>query len=284
MTDSTAKPATHLPPELAAHDVPTVLGRLRVYSGGSGAPILFWASALMSAEMWDAQARHFLPKHQVVLVDPPGHGDSEPLKRVFTFDECAQCVVQILDALGIDRTYIVGSSWGGMIGGTFAARYPQRVRGAVLMNCSASTVGILQKIEYAIMPLPLRFIRKLPRPMQVFAQEAFVGPTTRTSRPQVVERIREAVERADMRSVRWAITSVVARRPDQHALFATIRAPVLVIAGEEDQTFSVYETGAMADAIPGAKLSVLKNTAHLAALENPVEVNKRIEEFISRNA
>ena len=79
--------------------------------------------------------------HRVVLVDPPGHGDSERLTRAFTFDECAQCIVDVLDGLGIDRAHFVGNSWGGMIGGTFAATHPDRVGRAVLMNCTASRRG-----------------------------------------------------------------------------------------------------------------------------------------------
>jgi 3-oxoadipate enol-lactonase len=76
------------------------------------------------------------------------------------------------------------------------------------------------------------------------------------------------------------VTSVVPRRPDQRELFASIKAPVLVVAGREDATFPVAETQAMADAIPGARFVVLERTAHLAALENPVEVNALIEDFL----
>jgi 3-oxoadipate enol-lactonase len=265
-------------------DVSTALGRLRIRVAGEGPALMFWSSLMMSGRMWAEQAEHFGKRYRVILVDPPGHGDSEPLMRMFSFDECARCVVQILDALKIDKAHFVGNSWGGMIGGTFAAQYPERVGAAVLMNCTASACTLRQKIEYSILSRVLRFVGGVRGPLVIPVIRAFAGPTTLRERPQVVAEIRAAAKRVNASSVYWAIRSVVPARPDQHALVGKIRTPVLVIAGEEDQTFPVAETQAMADSIPGAKFVVLKRTAHLAGLENPAEVNAVIERFLSRAA
>lgn len=280
MTASPGLPASDFE-ALESCDIPTVLGRLRVRAAGQGPALLFWSSLLMSGRMWGAQAAHFRDRYRVVLVDPPGHGDSEPLARDFTFEECARCVVQVLDALGIERTHYVGNSWGGMIGGTFAARHPERLLSSVLMNCTASPVGVKQKIEYTILTRALRLIGGIRGPMARLALNAFVGPTTRRERPEVIATIRTALARIDADSVYWAIRSVVPQRPDQRALMRQIKTPVLVIAGEEDRTFPVAETKAMADAIPGAQFIVMRRTAHLAGLENPAEVNRMIEEFLA---
>lgn len=66
----------------------------------------------------------------------------------------ARCVVDLLDGLDIDRAHFVGNSW--MVGGTFAALYPDRVNRAVLMNCTASKAGVAQKIQYAAMLWPAK--------------------------------------------------------------------------------------------------------------------------------
>ena len=91
------------------------------------------------------QGEHFSSAHQVILVDPPGHGGSQKLTAPFDFADCARVIVDILDGLGLERTHFVGNSWGGMIGGTFAATYPERIGNAVLMNCTASPAGVRQK-------------------------------------------------------------------------------------------------------------------------------------------
>lgn len=263
-------------------DVATCLGRLRVQIGGSGPAIFFWPSLLMSARMWAAQAAYFKSRFQVVLVDPPGHGDSEALSRTFTLDECARCVQQILDALDIQRTHFVGNSWGGMMGGTFAARYPDRVSAAVLMNCTASAASGRQKLEYRFLARLVRTLGGIPPWLSFLPLRAFAGPTTERERPDVVRTIRDAVARVDGRSVHWAIRSVVPGRPSQIALFHAIRTPVLVLAGEEDRTFAVDDTRAMAAAIPGATFRVLPGVAHLAGLESPALVNQIIDGFIGR--
>jgi len=243
---------------------------------------MFWPSLLMTGDMWTAQADHFGSGNRVILVDPPGFGESQKLTAMFTFEECARCIVDILDGLGVDRTHFVGNSWGGMIGGTFAATYPERTGSAVLMNCTASAAGRRQKIEYGLLLRMAGLLGGIRPPLTRSVLKAFLGPTTFSTRPDVVDFVRDSVQRVDLRSGAWAVRSVVPSRPDQRALLSRVTTPVLVVAGAEDATFPLAETTAMADAIPGAEVAVLDGVAHLAGLENPPLVNKLIEEFVLR--
>jgi 3-oxoadipate enol-lactonase len=253
--------------------IDTVLGSVRVKVSGSGDAMMFWPSLLMTGDMWAAQAEHFGTDHQVILVDPPGFGESQKLTAPFTFDDCARCIVDILDGLGLRRTHFVGNSWGGMIGGTFAARYPERVGSAVLMNCTASPAGPRQKFEYGVLLRLAGLLGGIRPPLTRSVLKAFLGPTTFRTRPDVVAFVRDNVQRVDVRSGGWAVRSVVPARPDQRALLSRVKAPVLVVAGGEDATFPVAETLAMADAIPDAETVVL---------ESPPVVNRLIGEFVAR--
>ena len=169
-----------------------------------------------------------------------------------------------------------------MIGGTFAATYPDRVGSAVLMNCTASPAGTRQKIEYGFLLRMAGLLGGIRPPLTGSVLKAFLGPTTFTTRPDVVAFVRDSVQRVDVRSGGWAVRSVVPARPDQRALLSRVRTPVLVVAGVEDATFSLPETIAMAEAIPDGAIAVLEGVAHLAALENPAVVNKLIDEFVFR--
>lgn len=242
---------------------------------------MFWPSLLMTGDMWSAQADRFGTARHVLVVDPPGHGGSEKLSAPFTFEQCAQCVVGILDALGIDRTHFVGNSWGGMIGATFAATHPDRIGRAVLMNCTAARAGLRQRIEFGLMLRVATLMGGVRPPVTRSVLKAFLGPTTFHTRPDVVEFVRASVQAADVRSAGWAVKSIV-DRPDQRALLARITTPVLVVAGSEDSTFPVPEALAMAEAIPGAATAVLDGVAHLAGLENPQLVGDLIEDFVFR--
>src|SRR5690349_5800710 len=81
------------------------------------------------------------PPHQYHRRGKSRNGDGDPPRVMFSFTDCARYV--------IDRAHFAGNSWGGMIGGTFAALYPDRLNRAVLMNCTASKAGVAQKIRYA---------------------------------------------------------------------------------------------------------------------------------------
>lgn len=258
----------------------TVLGHINVQISGSGPAMVCWPSLLMNGAMWRAQAEHFSARYQVISIDSPGHGASEALNRHFTMEDCALCLAQILDALQIRDCVLLGNSWGGMMGGVFAARYPERTRAAVLMNCTASAVGWPQKLEFLAMTAVLRRCNQFPMFMAQRAVVAFAGKTTEQTKPEVVQYIREVVSNVDPHSVHWAIRSVVPYRKDQHALLEKIQCPVLVIAGEEDRTFPVAETKAMADAIPASQFVVLPRIGHLAALEAPEVVNGVIDRFL----
>jgi len=261
-------------------DIDTVLGRLHVRLNGAGPAMLCWPSLLMDSRMWQAQAAHFGGRYRMVLIDPPGHGRSEPLRRGFTLEDCARSLCQVLDALELDDCSLVGNSWGGMMGGVFAALYPERLRAAVLMNCTAAAVGGRQKLEFLALAALVARLRRIPGPLVRRAVIAFAGVTTERENPAVIAQIRDTVLAADPRSVHWAIRSVVPHRIDRHAQMATIRRPVLVVAGAEDRTFPVAETRAMAEAIPGSRFVVLPGVGHLAGLEAPEAVNAVIDDFL----
>jgi 3-oxoadipate enol-lactonase len=266
--------------QLHERTVDTALGRIRVQVGGSGSPIVFWPSLLMTGDMWHGVADNLVARRQVILVDPPGQGCSQPLTQMFSFAECARTVVDILDGLRIDRAHYVGNSWGGMIGATVAATYPERLGRAVLMNCTAGKAGLRQKAQFAILLRLARWQGQIGPSLIGPVLKAFLGPTTFRERPDVVAHVRSAVSRVNIASASWAVKSVVSARPDQRALLAGITTPVLVVGGAEDVTFPPHEAIEMADAIPGSSVRVLDGVAHLAGLEDPALVSGIVEEFL----
>jgi 3-oxoadipate enol-lactonase len=272
---------TSIGEQLREQHVDTVLGRIRLQVGGSGSPIILWPSLLMTGDMWHGVAADLIDNHQVVLVDPPGQGGSQPLTDYFTFDDCARCLADILDGLGLDKAHFVGNSWGGMMGATFAATYPERIGGAVLMNCTAGRASLRQKVEFAILLRVARWTGHIGPLLTPSVLKAFLGPTTMRERPAVVAHVTETVKSVNVASVSWAVKSVVPRRPDQRPLLGRIQTPVLVVAGAEDATFPPPDAIEMAKGIPGASIQVLDGVAHLAGLENPPLVSALVAEFLA---
>lgn len=262
-------------------DVPTTLGQVHVEVDGTGPALTMWPSLLMTGDLWSGQVRHFSSRFTTIAIDPPGHGRSARLTRRFSFEECAATIADVLDHLGIERTHYIGNSWGGMIGGTFAALHADRVGCAVLMNATATPAPRRQRLEFGALLAAARALGGIRGPLIPSVVKAFLGPTTLAERPDVVAHVKRVARANDVRSVSYAVRSVVPDRPDQRPLFEQIGTPVLVVAGEEDATFPPPEAEEMARSIPGSELVVLPGAAHLAALEVPETVNDLVERFLA---
>lgn len=143
-------------PERATVPIPrapaTVRGHgVQVARGGKGAPILLihggWAGAQMH---WGRVWSRLIESHDVVAPDLPGLGavNDEPLGSVADY---AGWLVELLDALSVDRTALVGNSFGASVAWAMAGRYPDRCSALVLvdgfpMPRTPAPLGLLAKV------------------------------------------------------------------------------------------------------------------------------------------
>jgi 3-oxoadipate enol-lactonase len=263
--------------------IPTSLGLVNVREGGraDGPVMVCWPSLMMDGTMWRYQFEHFAPTHHMVLIDSPGHGKSDALRKIIDLKDCSDTLVEILDALGVDKCILMGNSWGGMLAGVFPAYYPQRTAAAIGINCTASLPTMVESIWATAMATFLSLHATMPAFAARAARGAFAGPTAEATNPEFIEFI-NFVLRDDPKSVAWALRSILIGRADEHRRLATITdVPVLIIAGEEDSQFPVHVVRKMADAIAGSTFRVLPHTGHLAAREDPDAVNAEIDSFLA---
>jgi 3-oxoadipate enol-lactonase len=84
--------------------VPTILGPLFVDAQGSAdRPVaLLWPSLFTDHRMWRHQVTALQAAGwRTLALDPPGHVESAGPGRSFTMDECAEAVIQVLDAMNV---------------------------------------------------------------------------------------------------------------------------------------------------------------------------------------
>lgn len=264
--------------------IPTSLGLINVREGGrtDGPVLVFWPSLMMDGTMWRYQYEHFAPDYRILLVDSPGHGRSEALRKIIDLKDCSDALVEILDALGIEKCVLIGNSWGGMLAGVFPAYYPERAAATVGVNATASLPTTFESIWATALATYLSLNATMPALALKAARSAFAGPTAEATNPEFLQFI-DFVLSNDPKSVAWALRSILIGRKDEHRRLATVPAdiPVLIIAGEEDSQFPVHAVRKMAEAIPGSTFRVLLHTGHLAARENPDGVNTVIDEFLA---
>ena len=109
--------------------------------GPEATSTLVLASSLGTTwELWDAQLPSLARDFRVVRYDHPGHGRSPTPESPVTVESLADDVVDLLDALGLERVSFCGLSLGGMVGMALALRAPERLDRLVLC-CTAAHLG-----------------------------------------------------------------------------------------------------------------------------------------------
>jgi len=110
---------------------------------------------------YSALARHF----RVVALDLPGHGRGIRTRR-FDLEVCADHVVSVLDALGLERAVVVGYSLGGPVAKLVWRRHRNRVAGLVLA-ATAAQFGRGRRARLLRSLLPLVSVLARLRPERV---------------------------------------------------------------------------------------------------------------------
>jgi pimeloyl-ACP methyl ester carboxylesterase len=88
------------------------------------------SSALM-IELLEALGK----KTHAVAIDYPSCGMSDHVREQPAIEDYANCMIAVMDALGIDRATALGEATGAFVSAELAAAHPTRVEGAVLVNC-----------------------------------------------------------------------------------------------------------------------------------------------------
>ena len=264
--------------------MPTPVGRVSVRVGGKadGPAMAFWPSVLMDGSMWAYQCAHYAPTHRLLVIDAPGIGRSDPLRRPISLEDSAACLLAVLDALGVERCLLVGCSWGGLLASVFPAWHPERLTGSVVICGAATAPTRIEKVRMTVLSSVLGRYRSAPGWLAGATRAAFAGATAKRTKPEFIAYLGR-VSAEDPKSVAFAMKGIVLGRVDRHALLARIRdVPVLVLAGEEDAQFPPALGRDLARSIAGSRFAVLPATGHLAARESPDLVNAEIDAFIAR--
>ena len=116
---------------------------------GDGDYLMHVPGAVVAHEGYAAVTPGMAEHFKVLDFDPRGYGESDRPKQRYTFDVWADDMVGLLDALGIERTHVHGGSMGSSLGAHFAAQYPSRIHGLVLSGCTAKS-DFMSKLQFRV--------------------------------------------------------------------------------------------------------------------------------------
>jgi 3-oxoadipate enol-lactonase len=249
-------------------------------SGPSDAPAILFANSLgTNLHIWDAQAGALANRYRVVRYDMRGHGMTSlaPPGDDYAIARLADDAAALLDALRIERASFVGLSVGGMVGQRFAAAYPGRVD-ALVLCATGSRIGDAQTWNPRIATALSGGIAPLV--------EATLGrwftPPTHVEQPDLVRGFGLMLERTPVAGYAGCCAAI--RDADLRADDARIRARTLVVSGAADVVTPPASGAEIRDAVPGARLEVIEDAAHMLCAERPGALTALLEEFLGAAA
>jgi pimeloyl-ACP methyl ester carboxylesterase len=246
----------------------TAVGKIQVWRGGSGAPLVYLHSATgegPGAAVLEALASDF----DVVAPMFPGFGESEGIELIDDIEDAVYHVLDVFDGLGLVNPALVGTSLGGWMAVEVASRYPERVSSLVLINPAGLHIdGAPIKEIFGRKPDDLAqdlFADQSHPIAQMMHQMAALGADKLADIPfELLRPILQSLQ----------ATAKVAWNPYLHnpkllRRLGRVTAPTLIVRGAEDRLIPAVHAATYASAIPEARLVEVPGGGHLVTLEQP---------------
>jgi pimeloyl-ACP methyl ester carboxylesterase len=201
----------------------------------------------------------------VVALDLPGFGASPEPPAPWGSPEYGEVVARVVEGLGAGPVVVVGHSLGGRVAVRLAAKRPELVRGLVLTGAPVAP-------RHGPPPRPAaayRVARRLHR-LGVLPEA-------------LMERARRRHGSADYRAATGVMRQVLVRMVGEsyEADLTRLRGPVELVWGDDDTAAPVEGARRLAEALPGARLTVCPGAGHLTPDTVPGELRAAAERLLA---
>jgi pimeloyl-ACP methyl ester carboxylesterase len=255
-------------PEQGTSELIEVLGiQTRYRQAGEGANVLVLHG-------WGARIESVTPiitglsrVARVTAVDLPGFGETAGPPEPWGVPDYAAWVLALIDQLGLGPVGIVGHSFGGRIAIQIGANQPERVTRLLLVD----TAGIRPRRG-------ARYYAKVYSAKTVKHLAPHLGPLGRRMQQRIAARLASS-DYASAGLLRPTFVKVV--NLDLTPLLAQIKAPTLLIWGENDDSTPVSDGQKMQRLIGDAALIVFEGAGHYAYLDDQPRFNAIAASFFA---
>jgi 3-oxoadipate enol-lactonase len=245
--------------------------------GREGAPWLVLSHSLAcSVRMWDPQIEALKGNYRILAYDTRGHGASDAPKGEYTLEMLADDLKALLEALGARNPHYCGLSMGGMIGQTFALKYPGVLRTLVLADTTSRLPAeLLPTWKQRIQTAEAKGMQPLVQPtLERWFTEGF-----RKSNPEPVAAIGKLIAATPVPGYVGCCHAIP--KVNTTSRLKEIGTPILVVCGDKDPGTPPAMSQEIHDNAPGSKLVWIPDAAHLSNLEKPAAFTKALQDFVA---
>jgi 3-oxoadipate enol-lactonase len=244
---------------------------------GNGPWVTLSHSLACNLRMWGDQMAALTQKYKVLRFDTRGHGLSSAPPGDYTLEQMADDVKGLFDALGITRTHWVGLSMGGMIGQTFALKYPGVFESLVLADTTSRRPPNAEQMWGE--RVAIARTKGMAGVLESTLARWFTEPY-RKARQDVMARIGEQILSTPVDGFSGACVAI--SKVNTLDRLKEIQCPVFIIVGEEDHGTPPEMARAIHENLPGSQLLIIKSAAHLSNVEQADVFNHAVMAFLDQ--
>ncbi len=235
--------------------------------------------------------RHLIPSltdagHDVIAFDLPGFGESDrPSPQDYKYDATAYLatIVGVLDALGVERASLVGHSLGGGLAMFTAANRPERVDRLIVVDPLVYEFKVPLEARVILAPWigPIVFRAAYSRRIvkHVMKRDIYRDPALASD--EWVDYVWERVNRPGGVDAAHAVLRTCHDVAPFALAVRAVRAPAMIVWGEDDALFRSTGARRLAAELPGAQVRIIPVCGHSPNEERPAETLRAILPFLS---
>jgi pimeloyl-ACP methyl ester carboxylesterase len=241
---------------------------------GGGTPLVLLHGGLHNTALDAPVAERFARRRRVLSVDLQAHGRTADVDRPLRYEQLADDVAALLDALGIARADLLGYSFGATVALNIAIRHPARVRKLVLASIPFSDGGWYPEVREGFKHLG-GALAEMMRPSPDYQTYAAVAP-----RPEQFPRLLDRMGELTTRPFDWS------------ADIARLAVPAMLVYADADSIPPAHiarffellgggqrDAGWDGSAAPRSRLAILPGHTHYNVFESPALV-AAVEPFL----
>jgi len=253
-------------------------------------PIVLIHGTSASLHTWEGWVKALKRERRVITFDLPGFGLTGPFTGEYTPDDYrgdtyARFVLDLLDALKVERVVMGGNSLGGEVAWRTAYAAPQRVAALVLVDAAGPAFTPLELpigFQLARVPVLNRVSEwALPRELVQQSVASVYGDPARVT-PALVDRYFELTLReGNRRALRLRMQNLVMGEDADR--IATLKLPTLILWGGRDRLIPPETGRQFQQWIAGSQLVVFDELGHVPQEEDPARTVVPVKAFLGLN-
>lgn len=251
------------------------------FSGDKHLPcIVLLHGFLENSSMWNRLRKELNIKgFSVLTIDLPGHGQSDWKGESHPMEWMADGVREVIKKLSISKCIVGGHSMGGYVSLAFYDRYPELVKGIMMINSTAYADSDQKKADRD------RAVKVVSHNPAIFINEAI--PNLFFDHRK--EELSSIIDQMKMEALKTPLQGIVnclrgmRDRKDRSFILKEGKIPLLFIAGEFDNVIPLeksIEQIALSETVDG---KVFENSGHMSFVEEPENLEKMIMTFAEKS-